>query len=60
MHRTIRYEHLSDVAYVGITQRPDGTVAWYLHGKYIGGSAGFSPQHDVAPLKRRWWQLWRG
>ncbi len=34
--REIRYEDLSDVAAVWITERPDGSVSCCLQGKYIG------------------------
>ncbi len=35
-HREIRYEKLSDLANIWITERPDGKVFWQLQGKYIG------------------------
>jgi hypothetical protein len=35
-HRALYYEHLSEIADVWITERPDGTVHWSLQGKYIG------------------------
>lgn len=43
-HRDIRYHHLSDVAEIWITERPDGKIFWQLQGKYLGGSA--EPEED--------------
>jgi hypothetical protein len=37
-HREIRYENMSDVADIWITERPDGKVYWQLQGKYLGQS----------------------
>jgi hypothetical protein len=58
-HRTIRYEDLSDVADVCIAERLDGQIYWCLLGKFIGGDTGCSPQADIVPSARRWWQFWR-
>jgi hypothetical protein len=35
-YRQIRYNNLSDVAEVWITDRPDGRASWQLQGKYVG------------------------
>jgi hypothetical protein len=35
-HRTIRYDGLSDVADVLITERRDGKIFWQLQGKHLG------------------------
>ncbi|MFH1269086.1 MAG: hypothetical protein ABIK89_25445 [Planctomycetota bacterium] len=35
--RALLYDHLSDVANVRITERPDGRIHWSLEGKYVGG-----------------------
>jgi hypothetical protein len=37
--REIRYERLSDVAIVSITERPDGKIHWQLQGKFLGRRA---------------------
>lgn len=34
--RTIRYERLSDTAYVWFTETPGGNVHWQIQGKYVG------------------------
>jgi hypothetical protein len=57
--RTIRYEHLSDVADVCIAERPDGQIYWCLLGKFIGRDTESSRRADTPTLKRRWWQFWR-
>lgn len=38
-HRLIQYHELSDVAEIWITERPNGSVHWELHGKYVGPNA---------------------
>ncbi len=58
-HRNIRYHNLSDVAEIGFTERPDGTIFWQLQGKHVGTDAGNTTPDDTTNSDQPWWHFWR-
>ena len=57
-HRDIRYHDLWDVAEIWITERPDGTIYWYLQGKYIHQHTDDGAEPNATAGRSPWWRFW--
>ena len=60
-HRYLRYERLSDSAYLIVSENPDGTVTWYLQGKPKNSFDCSEVPRKLHPDYRPWWKklvLW--
>lgn len=60
-HRYLRYERLSDSAYLIVSENPDGTVTWYLQGRPKNSFDWSEVPRKLHPDYRPWWKklvLW--